>query len=175
MAIYHVHFTCAADYMARRLPFRPAHLKRLAGLRDDRRVVAGGPEPDGTAANIFYRVGGSDELARILEDNEFNRAGLFTASHPRAFADFLEPIELPPVDAGLAAVIVEGAPSDRAAARSGLAALQRAKRAAFGGFFEDGSALAVIRTPDTAEAMRWLVDSGGWAPALTARAWSQTL
>ena len=56
MAIYHVHFVCAPDYMARRLPFRPAHLKQLASLRDDGRVVAGGPEPDGTAANIFYRV-----------------------------------------------------------------------------------------------------------------------
>src|SRR5215831_19805205 len=72
MAIYHVHFVCAPDYMARRLPFRPAHLKQLAGLRDDGRVVAGGPEPDGTAANIFYRVGRRAELDGILEDNEFN-------------------------------------------------------------------------------------------------------
>ena len=175
MAIYHVHFTCAADYMARRLPFRPAHLKQLAGLREDGRVVAGGPEPDGTAANIFYRVGGIDELERILEDNEFNRARLFTRSHPRAFAEFLEPIELPPVDAGLPAIIAEGMPSDRAAARSGLAALQRAGRAAFGGFFADGAGLAVLRSADAEEAVRWLVNSGGWARPVEARAWSQTL
>jgi uncharacterized protein YciI len=97
MPIYHVHFTCAKDYMDRRLPFRPAHLKQLAGLREDGRVVAGGPEPDGTAASIFYRVGGLSELECILADNEFNRAGLFTGSRPRQFAEFLEPIELPPV------------------------------------------------------------------------------
>jgi uncharacterized protein YciI len=74
MAIYHVHFVCAPDYMARRLPFRPAHLKQLASLRDDGRVVAGGPEPDGRAANIFYRVVDRAELDRLLAENEFNRA-----------------------------------------------------------------------------------------------------
>ena len=120
MAIYHVHFVCAPDYMARRLPFRPAHLKQLASLRDDGRVVAGGPEPDGTAANIFYRVVDRAELDRLLAENEFNRAGLFTANRPRSFADFVEARELPPVDAGLSAIIVEGAPGDRAKARAGL-------------------------------------------------------
>src|SRR6266508_4399144 len=110
VAIYHVHFTCAPDYLARRLPFRPAHLKQLATLREEARVVAGGPEPDGTAANIFYRVADRDELARLLEENEFYRVALFTAHHERAFTDFLEPLELPPLDAGLAATIVEGMP-----------------------------------------------------------------
>jgi len=175
MAIYHVHFICAPDYMARRLPFRPAHLKQLAGLREDGRVVAGGPEPDGTAANIFYRVKSRAELDAILADNEFNRAGLFTSSHPRPFVDFLEPIDLPPVDAGLAAVIVEGAATDGAAARAGIAALQREARVAFGGFFEGGAGLAVVRSPDAREAIEWLAASGGWSSALNARAWSQTL
>ncbi len=175
MAIYHVHFTCADDYMARRLPFRPAHLKQLAGLREDGRVVAGGPEPDGTAANIFYRVGSRSELDAILADNEFNRAGLFTASRAREFSDFLEPIDLPPVDAGLATVIAEGAAIDRATARAGLASLQREGRAAFGGFFEDGSGLAVVRSGDAREALEWLAKAGGWARTLTPRAWSQTL
>src|SRR5262245_65974693 len=107
VTIYHVHFTCAPDYMARRLPFRPAHLKQLGALRDEKLVVAGGPEPDGTAANIFYRVTDRAELARLLDDNEFNKAGLFTASHPRAFGEFLDPIDRPPLDAGLPAAIVE--------------------------------------------------------------------
>src|SRR5262244_1782482 len=106
MPIYHVHFVCAPDYNARRLPFRPAHLKQLASLREQRRVVAGGPEPDGTAAHIFYRVGGHAELAEILEENEFNRAGLFATYHPRAFSDFVEPNELPPLDAGLPRILV---------------------------------------------------------------------
>ena len=176
MTIYHVHFTCAPDYMARRLPFRPAHLKQLAALREETRVVAGGPEPDGSAANIFYRVGDRAELLDLLEANEFNRAGLFTAHHPRAFTDFLDPLDRPPVDAGLPASIVEGTPSDRVRARASLAALQRAGRAAFGGFFEDGEALAVVRSPSPDEAIAWLADADGWAPArLRGRSWSQTL
>jgi len=176
VTIYHVHFTCAPDYLARRLPFRPAHLKQLAALRDAARVVAGGPEPDGTAANIFYRVADRAELDRLLADNEFNRAGLFSAQHPRAFADFLEPLDRPPVDAGLAATLVEGAPGDAPRARAGIAALQRRGRAAFGGFFEDGAGLVVLRSPAPAEALAWIADAGGWdAARLTARPWSQTL
>jgi uncharacterized protein YciI len=175
MAIYHVHFVCAADYMARRLPFRPAHLKQLVSLRDDGRVVAGGPEPDGSAANIFYRVGDRAELDRLLAENEFNRAGLFTANRPRAFADFVEPRELPPIDTGLSAIIVEGVPRDRAKARAGLTALQREGRVAFGGFFEDGAALAVVRSASQDEALACL-GRAGWDPArLVARDWSQTL
>src|SRR5205823_13240135 len=87
--VYHVHFTCAPDYMARRLPFRPGHLTQLATLRAEGRGVAGGPEPDGTAANIFYRVAARDELERLLGENEFNRSGLLTSYEPRAFAKFL--------------------------------------------------------------------------------------
>jgi len=175
MAIYHVHFVCAADYMARRLPFRPAHLKQLVRLRDDGRVVAGGPEPDGSAANIFYRVGDRAELDRLLAENEFNRAGLFTANRPRAFADFVEPHERLPIDAGLSAIIVEGTPGDRAKARAGLTALQREGRVAFGGFFEDGAALAVVRSASQDEALACL-GRAGWDPArLVARDWSQTL
>jgi len=174
--IYHVHFTCAPDYMARRLPFRPAHLKQLGALRDEARVVAGGPEPDGTAANIFYRVADRAELTRLLEDNEFNRAGLFTANHPRAFSEFLDPIDRPPLDAGLEAAIVEGTPTDRASARAGLAALQRDGRVAFGGFFEDGAGLAVVRSSSLDEAVHWLIEAGGWKESdLRPRSWSQTL
>jgi len=175
MTIYHVHFICAPDYMARRLPFRPAHLKQLAALRGDGRVVAGGPEPDGKAANIFYRVVDRAELDRLLAENEFSRAGLFTANRSRAFADFVEPRELPPVDAGLGAIIVEGAPGDRAKARAGLARLQGEGRVAFGGFLEDGTALAVARSGSQDEAFAWLVRAG-WVPArLVGRAWSQPL
>ena len=176
MPIYHVQFICAPDYNARRLPYRPAHLKQLASLREQARVVAGGPEPDGTAAHIFYRVSSHAELVDLLEDNEFNRAGLFTAYHARAFTDFLEPLELPPLDAGLRVSLVEGAPSDLARARAALAGLQERERVAFGGFFEDGAGLAVVRSPDPDEAIRWLAGAGGWeADRLGARPWSQTL
>lgn len=174
MTIYHVHFTCAPDYNARRLPFRPAHLAQLATLREGGRVMAGGPEPDGTAANIFYRVADRAELSRLLAENEFQRAGLFTAHHVRAFTDCLEPIDRPPLDAGLQAMLVEGTPRDRALARATLASLQQHGRVAFGGFLDDESGLAVVRTPRPDEAMAWLTDAGGWG-SLKARPWSQTL
>jgi uncharacterized protein YciI len=176
VTVYHVRFTCARDYMARRLPFRPAHLKQLAGLRDEARVVAGGPEPDGSAANIFYRVAGDTELARLLEDNEFYRAALFVGHEARPFAEFLEPLDRPPVDAGLAATIVEGVVTDRGRARAGLGALQREQRVAFGGIFTDGALLAVVRSPTAAEAVEWLRGAGALGSGgLSARPWSQTL
>src|SRR5437016_11917569 len=106
--IYHVLFQCADDYMVRRLPYRPAHLRQLDKLRGEGRVVAGGPEPDGTYANIFYRVVDRAELDQLLTDNEFNRVGLFIGATPRAFTDFLEPLEVPPLDAGVQVSIVEG-------------------------------------------------------------------
>ena len=174
--IFHVRFTCAPDYNERRLPYRPAHLAQLSGLRADGRVVAGGPEPDGTAAHIFYRVADRTELERLLDDNVFQKAGLFAARHPRVFAHFLEPLALPPLDAGLKVTLVEGTPRDRDAAIAGLADLQRQKRAAFGGLFADGAGLAVLATTNPDEAAAWLVAAGGWdAAGVRSRAWSQTL
>ena len=174
--IAHVRFTCAPDYNERRLPHRPAHLAQLNGLRVDGRVVAGGPEPDGSAAHIFYRVADPAELERLLDDNVFQKAGLFAARHPRVFAHFLEPIAPPPLDAGLKVTMVEGTPLDRGLARARLADLQREKRAAFGGFFADGAGLAVLATANLDEAVLWLTAAGGWdAAGVRGRAWSQTL
>ncbi|HTO11391.1 MAG TPA: YciI family protein [Candidatus Binatia bacterium] len=174
--IVHVRFTCAADYNERRLPHRPAHLAQLAALRAEGRVVAGGPEPDGSAAHIFYRVADLAELERLLDDNVFQKAGLFAARHPRAFTEFLEPTAPPPLDAGLKVTLVEGTPLDRGLARARLADLQREKRAAFGGFFTDGACLAALTTPNRDEAVLWLTAAGGWDVAgVRGRAWSQTL
>jgi hypothetical protein len=70
---------------------------------------------------------------------------------------------------------VEGASGDRAKARAGLTALQREGRVAFGGFFEDGAALAVVRSRSQDEALAWMARAG-WDPArLVGRDWSQTL
>ena len=173
--IYHVRFVCAADYNARRLPFRPAHLAQLVALRDEGRVIAGGPAPDGSAAHIFYRVRDAAELARTIDDNVFQRAGLFASHHPRAFADFLAPIDAPPVDAALAVTIIEGAPTDVGKALAGLDAMQRDGRAAFGGFFDDGTGLAAVRTANADDALDWLHDAGWDRNSMRARAWSQTL
>lgn len=174
--IAHVRFTCAADYNERRLPHRPAHLAQLDGLRGEGRVVAGGPEPDGSAAHIFYRVEDLPALERLLDDNVFQKAGLFAARHPRVFTEFLEPLTPPPVDAGLKCTLVEGTPLDHGLARQRFADLQREKRAAFGGFFADGAGLFVLVTAGPDEAVAWLSAGGGWDPAgLRTRAWSQTL
>jgi uncharacterized protein YciI len=176
VAVYHVRFTCAADYNARRLPYRPAHLAQLTALRDDGRVVAGGPEPDGSAAHIFYRVADRADLARLIADNEFQRAGLFVAHAARAFDDFVEPIERLPHDAGWTVTLVEGVPTDRVRASSTLARLRSQKLVNLGGFFVDGSALTVVRLSDAAAAVATLETGGGWdAARLTARPWSQTL
>jgi len=174
--IVHVRFTCADDYNERRLPHRPAHLAQLNGLRAGGRVVAGGPEPDGSAAHIFYRVADLPELERLLDDNVFQKAGLFSARHPRVFTEFLEPVAPPPLDAGLKCTLLEGTPLDHGLARQRLAELQREKRAAFGGFFGDGAGLAVLATANLDEAVAWLTSAGGWdAAGVSGRAWSQTL
>src|SRR5262249_57930917 len=124
MPVYPVRYTCAADYNARRLPYRPAHLAQLTALRDEGRVVAGGPEPDGGAAHIFYRVGGRAALDRLIADNEFQRAGLFVPHSHRAFGGFVEPIERLPHDAGWKVTLVEGMAGDGGPAPPGRPALR---------------------------------------------------
>jgi len=174
--IYHVRFRCADDYMARRLPYRPAHLKQLDTLSREGRVVAGGPEPAGDYANIFYDVADRAELDALLAANEFNRAGLFVGSAPRAFVEFLPPIERPPLDAGVQVAIVEGAVAERAQARDGLVELRGTGQVAFGGFFDGAVGLAVVRLADPEASQRILAKAGGWiGERLTARRWSQTL
>jgi len=176
MPVYHVRYTCAADYNARRLPYRPAHLAQLTALRDEGRVVAGGPEPDGGAAHIFYRVSDRAALDRLIAENEFQRAGLFVAHAARGFSDFVEPLERLPHDAGWKVTLVDGAPTDRGRARAALTRLRTEKLVNLGGFFADGSALVVVRLADTAAAVATLEAAGGWdAEHLTARPWSQTL
>lgn len=175
MTVYHVRFTCAPDYMARRLPFRPAHLAQLVGLRDDGRVIAGGPEPDGRAAHIFYRVADLDGLDALLADNVFYRAKLFVAHEVRAFNDFLRPLAPLPADAGLQVMLVEGRVGDWPLASAALATLQRQERVGFGGRFADGTALAAVRSPDASEAIDGLMRAGVFTGPPAARAWSQTL
>jgi len=174
--IYHVRFKCADDYNARRLPYRPAHLKQLDQLSRQGLVVAGGPEPDGDYANIFYDVPDRAALDALLVDNEFNRAGLFVGSVPRVFTEFLAPIERPPLDTAFMVTIVEGKAADRARASDGMSGLRRTGEVAFGGFFDGDAALAVVRHADPHEAQRIVAKAGGWVfEGMSARPWSQTL
>jgi len=100
--------------------------------------------------------------------------GVQTCALP--ISEFLEPLEPPPLDAGLRVTLVEGTPLDHGLARQRLADLQRKRQAAFGGFFADGAGLAVLTTADADEAVRWLTAAGGWdAAGVRPRAWSQTL
>ena len=161
--------------MARRLPFRPAHLAQLVGLRDDGRVIAGGPEPDGGAAHIFYRVADPAALDVLLADNVFYGAKLFVAHDVRAFTDVLLPLAPLPADAGLQVTLVEGSVRDWERASATLATLQRQERVGFGGRFADGTALAAVRSSTAAEAIEWLARAGAFMGPLTARTWSQTL
>lgn len=161
--------------MERRLPFRPAHLAQLVGLRDDGRVIAGGPEPDGSAAHIFYRVAEPAALDVLLAGNVFYGANLFTAHDVRAFTDVLLPLASLPADAGLKVTLVEGRVGDWARASTTLATLQREGRVGFGGRFADGTALAAVRSSESSEAIEWLTRAGTFTGPLTARPWSQTL
>src|SRR5262249_43693115 len=164
------------DYNARRLPYRPAHLKQLEKLHAEGRVVAGGPEPDGTFAHIFYRVTDRAELDGMLADNEFNRAKLFVGAAPRAFTEFLDPLTKPPLDSGLQMTIVEGLVETRPRALASLEMLRGSGVVAFGGFFEDGAALIAVRVANPEEARRKVASAGGFtASSLTTRPWSQTL
>ena len=54
--------------------------------------------------------------------------------------------------------------------------MRGAGRLAFGGFFDGGSTLAVVKTADGDEAIGWFAETGFWKPdALTARPWLHVL
>jgi uncharacterized protein YciI len=175
MTVVHVRITCAADYLVRREPVRQAHLERLLRLRAAGALVAGGPAPDGRSAELFYRAPDREALRAIVEEDPYHRVGAWMASVPRHFETFVDPWEAePPVvlDGSRPASVVEGPAADRDVAQLALVELRGAGRVLFGGFFPDGGALAVARTPDSDEATGWLAETGSWKLGdLTARPW----
>lgn len=174
MIVVHVGITCSGDYLARRESHRPAHLERLAALRRAGTLVAGGPTADARTADLFYRLPDVAAAGPVVEDDPYHRAGAWIAYAPRAFAEFVEPWEVPPVvvDGSRRAVIAEGPAADPELARFALIELRGRARVAFGGLFPDGRALAVARTADPAEAAAWLEETGLWtAGTLATRPW----
>ena len=168
MPLMHVAVTCSDDYVRRREPHREAHIARLVSLRAAGALVGGGPAPDGRTADLFYRVDHSDDLSSLVEEDPYRKAGAWTAYASRAFAEFVEPWEAPPVvlDGSRRVTIVEGQPTDGDMAAFALIELRGTGRLAFGGLFGDGGTLAVVRSGDPAEATGWLAETGIWSALL---------
>jgi uncharacterized protein YciI len=164
MIVYHVAITAAEDYRTRREAHRKAHLERIVALRAQGLVIGGGPAPDGRTADIFYRVRQPDDVTRLVEEDPYFTGGVWIAYHPRSFARFLEPWELPPlvIDGSRAVTLVEGRAPDVEMASFALIEARGAGRMALGGFFPDGATLAMMRSTDPAEAVAWLGETGFW-------------
>src|SRR2546427_536219 len=80
------------------------------------------------------------------------RAGLYSAG--RALSVFL--------DGSRKVTLVEGPVIDHDMAQLALIEMRGAGRVAFGGFFEGGQTLVLVKTPDAAEALGWFTESGFW-------------
>jgi uncharacterized protein len=175
MTVVHVRMICSEDYLARRAPVRQAHIERLLRLRGAGALVAGGPAPDGRAAELFYRVPDHGALRAIVEEDPYYRAGAWTGYVPRDFETFVDPWDpepAPVLDGSRPALVVEGATADRDMAQLALVELRGAGRVTFGGFLRDGSTVAVLRTTDANEATGWLSETGSWKTGdLSARSW----
>jgi hypothetical protein len=164
MIVYHVVFTTADDYVERREPHRRAHIARLDGLRTAGILVAGGPAPDGKSADLFYRLQQASQLEAVIKEDPYWTSGAWTAFTPKSFVEFVEPWEMVPIvlDGSRRATIVEGPVLDRDMAQFALIEMRGASRVALGGFFEDGTTIALARTGEAATALDWFRESGFW-------------
>jgi uncharacterized protein len=176
--VFHIAVTAAADYLVRREAHRRDHIARLQGLRANGILIGGGPSTDGATADIFYRLQQPAQLTHAIEEDPYWTGGVWTRYEPKSFSQFVEPWEMVPVvlDGTRRATIVEGPTAQLDMAQFALIEMRGAGRLAFGGFFEDGSTMAVVNTADGDEAMRWFAETGFWKPdALTARPWLHVL
>jgi uncharacterized protein YciI len=178
MIFCHVAVTPAADYATRRTAHRQAHLARIMELRSRGLVIGGGPSPDGRSTDVFYRAPDLPAVTQLVEQDPYFTGGVWTTYRPQAFSEFLEPWEQPPlvIDGSRQATIVEGRSADVDMASFALIEARGSGRMAFGGFFPGGATLAVMRTPDAAQAVAWIADTGLWEPdTLTGRPWLYVL
>lgn len=178
MIVFHIAVTAAADYLTRREAYRREHIARLQGLRANGILVGGGPSLDGATADIFYRLQQPAQLTHAMEEDPYWTGGVWTRYEPRSFSQFVEPWEMVPVvlDGSRRVTLVEGPVSEPDMAQFALIEMRGAGRVAFGGFFEDGGTLAVVKTADADEARRWFAETGFWkSDALSARPWLHVL
>ncbi len=172
MIVFHVAITAADDYLTRREAHRRAHLERLQGLRAAGILIGGGPAPAGRTADIVYRLQQPAQLEHAIEEDPYWTGGVWTKYAPRSFAQFVEPWEMVPVviDGSRKVTIVEGPTADHDMAQFALIEMRGAGRVHLGGFLEGGQTLALAKTADPQEAIRWFAETGFWKPdALTAR------
>jgi uncharacterized protein YciI len=172
MIVFHVAITAAEDYLTRREAHRRSHIERLQGLRAVSILIGGGPAPDGKTADIFYRLQQPSQLKNAIEEDPYWMGGVWTRYESRSFAQFVEPWEMVPVvlDGSRKLTIVEGPVADHDMAQFALIEMRGAGRLALGGFFEGGGTLALVKTADPVEALRWFGEAGFWKPgALTTR------
>jgi uncharacterized protein len=176
--VFHIAVTAAPDYRTRREVYRRAHIERLQGLRANGILIGGGPSTDGTTADIFYRLQQPAQLKHAIEEDPYWTGGVWTHYEPRSFSQFVEPWEMVPVvlDGSRRVILVEGPTAEHDMAQFALIEMRGAGRVAFGGFFEGGGTLAVVKTPDADEALRWFAETSFWAPgALATRPWLHVL
>ncbi len=165
VTVFHVAVTCCEDYLTRRRAGRDAHHAQLDAWRTGGQLVGGGPAPDGRTADLFWRAGDAAEVARLMAADRFVIDGLWVSYVPRPFTDFVEPLELPPIDGSRQATLVEGRAADRAKARKALVDMRDAAKIAFGGLFEAGETLALALTGDAERARRWFTATTLWRPS----------
>jgi uncharacterized protein YciI len=172
MIVFHIAVTAADDYATRREAHRREHIGRLQGLRANSILIGGGPAPDGTTADIFYRLQQPWQVKPAMEEDPYWTGGVWTKYTPRSFSHFVEPWEQVPVvlDGSRVATIVEGPVADLDMAQIALVELRGAGKLAFGGILDGEHTLTIMKTTDAAEATGWLGEHGFWDTAkLTTR------
>jgi uncharacterized protein len=176
--VFHIALTAADDYQTRREAHRRDHIGRLQGLRANNILIGGGPSADGRTADLFYRLQQPAQLKYAIEEDPYWTGGVWTRYEPKSFSQFVEPWEMVPVvlDGTRRLTIVEGPTAQHDMAQFALIEMRGAGRLAFGGFFEDGGTLAIAKTADPDEAIRWFTETTFWKPdSLTTRPWLHVL
>ena len=172
MIVLHVDITTHPEYLTRREPHRRAHIERLAGLRQAGAVIGGGPAPDGSRVEIVYRLQQPAQLKPAIEEDPYWVGGAWTGYRERSFSEFVEPWRLPEIvlDGSRRITVVEGQMSDPDMAQFVMIEMRGAGRLVFGGAFEGGATLGLMKTEDAEEAKTWFAETGFWTPdTLTAR------
>lgn len=170
--VFHITVRAADDYLTRREAYRREHIERLQGLRAMGILIGGGPAPDGTTADVFYRLQQPAQLKNAMEEDPYWMGGVWTGYTPRSFTEFVEPWQMVPVvlDGSRRVTIVEGPVVDREMAQFALIEMRGAGRLAFGGLFESSETLAVVNSADADQALDWFRQTGFWtADRLIAR------